>query len=510
MTEQVRLRIAPSPTGEPHVGTAYSALFNRCFAKSKGGKFILRIEDTDRDRSTEESEKAIMISLKWLGLTWDEGPDVGGPYGPYRQSERKEIYREHAEILLKKGWAYKCFCTKDDLEAIRARQAATKSHQVGYFAAYSPCRKLSPEEIGNLEESGRPCVIRLKVPMENSNEEVSFYEHIRKKNIAEKPVEIDDQILLKSDGFPTYHLANVVDDHLMGVSVVMRGEEWIPSTFKHVLIYRAFGWKLPQFYHLSLMRNADKNKSKISKRRNPVSLNWFRAAGYHPAALLNFLALMGYSRDTVGKSEEEIRKIEIFSIDDLISEFDPSRLSITGPAFDYDKLNAINWEYIRKMSTEEFKAFQCDRISFLIEYLGELMPHVKERYRPLEKELGYWTDFLFKLHLDYRADDFRKIGVPHKELADILVKMKKILKESAGSLKTSGSFKDLLLASMEELGVKSKILHMALRIALLGSMESLPLYESMSALGIYRCINRIDDAVTFLRTQKDPFGAGTR
>ena len=501
MARDIRLRIAPSPTGEPHVGTAYIALFNRCYAKSRGGRFILRIEDTDRERSTPESERAILSSLKWLGLTWDEGPDTGGDHGPYRQSERAQLYRKQAEILISRGWAYKCFCRKEELEAIRARQMAAKSPQIGYFAADSPCRQLSPEEIGEKESRGIPYVIRLKVPDNAPDDEVSFYEHIRGKEISIKYREIDDQILLKSDGFPTYHLANVVDDYHMGVSVVMRGEEWIPSTFKHVLLYRAFGWESPEFYHLSLLRNADKSKSKISKRRNPVSLNWFRAAGYLPEALLNFLALMGYSRDTEGKSEEEIRAIELFTMDELMAEFDPSRLSISGPAFDYEKLSTINWHYIQKMSPEQFKAYQCDRIAFLTDYLGDLLPHVRERFRPNEKEMGYWTDFLFRLHLDYRIEDFNRTGVPPKELVALLGQVKKSLQKTQDTIKSSADFKEILLRLVEELKVKSKELHMALRISILGSMESLPLYESMSALGIYRCINRIDEAAAFLKSR---------
>lgn len=500
MERETRLRIAPSPTGEPHVGTAYTALFNRCYAKSKGGKFILRIEDTDRERSTRQSEEAILASLKWLGLTWDEGPDIGGDYGPYRQSERAEIYKEHAGILLEEGWAYKCFCTKKELDAIRERQMAEKRSQIGYFAADSPCRNLTGEAIREKEEQGLPCVIRLKVPTDNPDGEVSFYENIRQKSISVKYSEIDDQILLKSDGFPTYHLANVVDDHLMKISVVMRGEEWIPSTFKHILLYRAFGWDPPEFYNLSLLRNADKTKSKISKRRNPVSLNWFRASGYTPRGLLNFLALMGYSRDVAGKSEEEIRNIELFTTDELIREFDPARISSSGPAFDYEKLNKINEHYIQKMSATELQDYLCDRSRFLIGYLGELLPHVQERLRPLDKNLGYWTDFLFRLRLDYRREDFASLGLPLKEIGSLFGRLKKTLKDSPDSYKTDSDFKSMVMELISELNVNSKALHMALRLALLGSPESLPLYESMSALGVYRCMNRLDEAVTFLKS----------
>jgi glutamyl-tRNA synthetase len=498
MDREVRVRIAPSPTGEPHVGTAYIALFNMCYARSKGGKFILRIEDTDRERSTEASERSILDSLKWLGLTWDEGPGCEGDYGPYRQSERGEIYRKHGDMLLESGHAYRCFCTKEDLDALRARQMAEKRSAIGYFAADSPCRKLSPEEINRRLENRMPHVIRLRVPDQNPDEEVSFYDNIRKKTISLKMAEVDDQILLKTDGFPTYHLANVVDDHLMKISVVMRGEEWISSTFKHVLLYRALGWEMPDFYHLSLLRNTDKNKSKISKRKNPVSLLWFRAAGYAPQALLNFLALMGYSRDTEGKSEEEIRGIEIFSLDELTAEFDPSRISVSGPAFDYEKLNALNEIYLQKMSEPQFESYLRARITYLMSYLGDLLPHVQKRFKRLQREMGFWTDFLFKLALDYQKEDFARLGLPLKDIAAMLGQVKKVLKSSPEKLKTLDDFQQTIGMSIRESGLESKTIHMALRLAVMGSSESLPLYEAMSALGVYRCINRLDEAAAFL------------
>ncbi|MHC9543963.1 MAG: glutamate--tRNA ligase [Vulcanimicrobiota bacterium] len=497
MADEVRVRIAPSPTGEPHVGTAYIALFNRCLAKSRGGNFILRIEDTDRERSTPESEKSILETLKWLGLDWDEGPDCGGPYGPYRQSERSDIYREHSEILLQKGWAYKCFCTKAELEAMRAEQMSRKG-ALGYFGSESPCRRLTPSEISEKEAKGIPYVIRLKVPQDKPEDEVSFFDHTRKKSISVLSREIDDQVLIKTDGYPTYHLANVVDDHLMKITVVMRGEEWISSTYKHILLYRAFGWNPPDFYHLSLLRNADKNKSKISKRKNPVSLRWFRAAGYTPGALLNFLALMGYSRNVEGMTPEEIKKSEIYSMDELISEFDPERISTTGPAFDYDKLHTMNQEYIQKMTVPEFSSYLQGRSDFLIDYLGALVPHVQKRYKRLERETGFWTDFLFKLHLDYTIDDFAKLGVPAAELAKMLQEVRKLFKNGADSIKSVDQFKETVGRAMELLKADSRTLHMALRLAVMGEADSLPLYEAMEALGVYRTMNRFEEAAAYL------------
>ena len=498
MTSCPRVRIAPSPTGEPHVGTAYIALFNRCYAKSKGGKFILRIEDTDQGRSTDKSEQSIFDSLNWLGLTWDEGPDVGGAYAPYRQSERLDIYREYVKKLLDTGKAYKCFCTKEDLDALRKQQETEKRPAVGYFASDSPCRKLSKEEVEVKEKAGIPYVIRLKVPDEDPNGEITFFDHIRQKEISRKYSEIDEQILLKSDSFPTYHLANVVDDHLMEITDVMRGEEWIVSTPKHILLYRAFGWEAPNFYHLSLLRNPDKNKSKISKRKNPVSLRWFRAAGYTPEALLNFLALMGYSRVSEGKTKEELAELETFTIDELTKEFDPARISSSGPAFDYEKLGVINDIYMQKMTLDEFCEYQNDRLKYLFGYLGDLGSEVKNRYRRFDKEICHITDFLFRLKMNYSQKEFEKVKMPFKEQVVMLKAIQKAFKDNAAKINTVEEFKATAGTLLET--YNSKQFHMALRVAVFASAESLPLYESMALLGVYRCLSRIDEAVLFLNT----------
>ena len=268
-----RTRIAPSPTGDPHVGTAYVALFNFALARRHGGQFILRIEDTDRQRSHPASERMIFEALRWLGLHWDEGPDVGGPYGPYRQSERSLIYRQHAAELVSKGAAYPCFCTPERLAALREEQKARKAAVMGYDGL---CRRLDPAEAARRRENGEPHVVRLAMPEEPS---MVVTDLLRGDVRFERP-QMDDQVLLKSDGFPTYHLANVVDDHLMRITHVIRAEEWLSSLPKHVQLYRSFGWEMPVFCHLPLLRNAD--KSKISKRKNPVSLNHYRRAGYLP------------------------------------------------------------------------------------------------------------------------------------------------------------------------------------------------------------------------------------
>src|SRR5580698_3131572 len=278
----IRVRIAPSPTGDPHVGTAYIGLLNYIYAKQRGGQFVLRIEDTDQTRFVATSEQMIFDALRWLGLGWDEGPDVGGPYGPYRQSERTEIYREHVEKLLASGHAYRSFETAEELDAMRKSQIAAKLPP-RYNGAH---RDLTDAQVAAFEAEGRAFVIRLRVPLEGST---TFRDELR-DDITFEHSNVDDQVLMKSDGFPTYHLANVVDDHLMHITDVIRAEEWISSTPKHVLLYTAFGWELPQFWHMPLLRNVD--KSKISKRKNPVSLVFYQQSGYLPQAMLNFLGLM--------------------------------------------------------------------------------------------------------------------------------------------------------------------------------------------------------------------------
>ena len=283
MSKKVRVRIAPSPTGDPHVGTAYIALFNWVFAKKNGGDFIIRIEDTDRTRFNEKSEREILEYLKWLGLDWSEGPDLGGKYGPYKQSERAHIYREYVDKLLSEGKAYRCFCSEDRLRKLREFQNSRKLPP-GYDRK---CRSLTEEEVESKIAQGMEFTVRLRVPLEGK----SVVNDLLRGKIEFDNAKIDDQVLMKSDGMPTYHLANVVDDKLMGITHVVRAEEWIPSTPKHVLLYRAFGWEEPVWVHMPILRNAD--KSKISKRKNAVSLKHYHDKGYLKEALLNFLALMG-------------------------------------------------------------------------------------------------------------------------------------------------------------------------------------------------------------------------
>jgi glutamyl-tRNA synthetase len=368
----VRVRVAPSPTGDPHVGTAYIGLFNYCFAKKHGGQFVLRIEDTDQSRARADSERMIYEALTWVGLTWDEGPDIGGPFGPYRQSERTAIYREHAQLLLDKGAAYRCFCTEDRLHKVRIQQQAEKRAHIGYDRH---CRDIAADESAKRAAAGDAHVVRLKMPTTGT---IVVADRLR-GNVEFNAEESDDQVLLKSDSFPTYHLANVVDDHLMRITHVMRAEEWLSSTPKHVVLYQAFGWELPQWIHMPLLRNSD--KSKISKRKNPVSINFYRDYGILPQALLNYLGQMGWS---FGDNREK------FTLAEMIEVFSIDRVSLGGPVFDVAKLTALNADYLHAMTpaqlTDAVMAWRLSRallepaigiVQKRVRTLGEIVPAVE-------------------------------------------------------------------------------------------------------------------------------------
>jgi len=386
-----RVRIAPSPTGDPHVGTAYVALFNLAFARATGGQFVLRIEDTDQTRSTRESEEHILRALAWLGLDWDEGPDKGGPFGPYRQSERSAIYREHAWRLVESGGAYPCFCTAERLDALRADQRANKQ-DIRYDGH---CRELPPAEARARVDAGEPFVIRLKMPTEGS----TIIPDGLRGDIPYLNSQMDDQVLLKTDGFPTYHLANVVDDHLMGITHVIRAEEWIPSTPKHLRLYELFGWEPPRFLHLPLLRNQD--RSKISKRKNPVSLDYYRRAGFLPEALVNFLALMGWSMPD---------QREIFSLPEMVESFDWARMSLGGPVFDVEKLEWLNGHYLRALTPDAFVERLFDEV-LRRDYVAGFAADIQPRIRRLDEFMDAAT-FYFNGRLDYDPalifDKYRK------------------------------------------------------------------------------------------------------
>jgi glutamyl-tRNA synthetase len=490
----VRVRIAPSPTGDPHVGTAYIGLINYIFAQQRGGKFVLRIEDTDRARFVATSEQEIFNSLHWLGLNWDEGPDVGGPYGPYRQSERTEIYREHCDILLANGTAYHCFCTAEELEAVRKQQIAAKLPP----RYPGTCRHLKPATVEANLTAGKPFVVRLIVPPHAGDPTTSttFRDELR-GDITFEHNNVDDQILMKSDGFPTYHFANVVDDHLMHITDVIRAEEWISSTPKHVLLYRAFGWQLPRFWHMPLLRNLD--KSKISKRKNPVSLIYYRQAGFLPEAMINFLGLMGGgmpapTAESAAGQSAKASEADIFTLPDMLARFDVKNIRLGGPVFDLTKLKWLNGEYIRALAPEKF--YSALRETILSDaYLSQIAPLVQTRIETLG-ELGNLTHFFF-------ADDIvptPEVFIPKKRTFEETVAF---ATEQLAVLEATDWTHEALEPALKKLGEEKqwsvKENFMLLRAIVTGSTMSPPLLESMIVFGKARSLDRVR---RFLDTQK--------
>jgi glutamyl-tRNA synthetase len=486
-----RVRIAPSPTGDPHVGTAYIGLLNYVFAQQRGGKFVLRIEDTDRTRFVPTSEQMIFDALQWVGLHWDEGPDVGGPFGPYRQSERTEIYREYVEKLLANGTAYRSFETEAELEAMRRAQIAAKQPPRYNGAA----RHLTEEQIAAHLAEGRPYTVRLKVPQEGST---TFRDELR-GNITFEHTNVDDQVLLKSDGFPTYHLANVVDDHLMQITDVIRAEEWISSTPKHVLLYQAFGWELPRFWHMPLLRNAD--KSKISKRKNPVSLNFYRDSGYLPLAMLNFLGLMGGGMPQLTEAEIVSRGVntketDIFSLAEMREKFDFARISLGGPVFDLVKLKWLNGEYLRRLSPEDF--FAALRSTVLSDAnLHAMVPLVQARL----ETLGQFGDLVGFLLSDNIMPP-ESVWLPKKRTPEETIAF---AADQLVTLEAAPWELEPIESALKQLGearawsVKENF--MLLRAILTGSTQSPPLVDSMIVFGKARSLDRMR---RFLAFQKQP------
>jgi glutamyl-tRNA synthetase len=483
MSTAVRTRIAPSPTGDPHVGTAYVALFNYALARQNGGAFVLRIEDTDRRRSTAASEQQILDALSWLGLEWDEGPDVGGEHGPYRQSERTAVYREHVEELVLKGAAYPCFCTRERLDELRAEQKAAKG-RLGYDGK---CRSIDPEEARRRRDEGEEHVIRLAMPSEGE----TVAHDLLRGDIVIANEQVDDQVLLKSDGHPTYHLANVVDDHLMGITHVIRAEEWISSLPKHVRLYEAFGWELPVFCHLPLLRNAD--TSKISKRKNPVSLDHYRQAGILPEALLNYLALMGW---TMPDERDQ------FSLDEFIAEFRLSDISLGGPVFDLDKLNWLNGKYIRDLSVDDLLAgLREDSLSD--EYLKAILPLVQERIDTLADFVAY-ADFFFVGDVRYEESALPKLVAKGRTPPQTAKGFRLLLEEHLDGVLEwqAATIEGAMREFCEANKWTAKELFMPVRIAVTGRTATPPLFETMEVLGKARCRWRLRRAIETLRGMK--------
>lgn len=494
----VRVRFAPSPTGPFHAGSARTVLYNWLFARHHGGTMILRIEDTDRTRYSAEAEADLIQGILWLGLDWDEGPRVGGAYGPYVQSQRTEIYRQYTQILLERGRAYKCFCTAERLERVRREQERRKE-DVGYDRF---CRNLSSEEVTAKEASGQPYVVRLKMPLEGT----TVVDDRIRGEIAFENALMEDIVLLKSDGYPTYHLANVVDDHLMGISHVMRGDEWIPSTPLHVVMYDAFGWEPPVFAHLPIILSPT-GKGKMSKRKIagedgqecPVMVREFREAGYLPEAMVNYLARVGWAYDD---------KTELFAREELIEKFSLKGISSSPAAFSYDKLLWMNGVYIRQLTPEELIQ-RC--LPFLQEaglvpdpcppetfaYVARVVPLFQERIRTL-CDIVDASAYFFTEQVDYPDPTML---VPKKLEAE---EARRGLEQARQRLAQPLQFDEQVLevtlrALADELGWKAGQLFMALRVAVTGGKVSPGIFETLSVLGRQRCLERIDGAIAALR-----------
>lgn len=461
----IRTRIAPSPTGKDvHVGSISTGLMNYAWAKKNGGKFIIRIEDTDRTRIVPGGEKRMLETLEAIGLHADESPLRGGPFAPYRQSERLPVYKKHAEELIAKGKAYYCTCTPERLDAMRKEQQAKK--QIPKYDRHCLSRQ---EDVKKEITAGKKYVVRLLMP----EKEIVFQDIIR-GTIKMHGSNLDDQVLLKSDGFPTYHLGVVVDDHLMEITHIIRGEEWMPSTPKHIVLFEAFGWELPQFAHVSLLRNPD--KSKLSKRKNPVWTSEYLEKGILPEALLNYLALMGWSHPE-GK--------EIFTLEEYVKTFDLKDVQTTAPVFDPVKLEWMNSEYIRKMTDGQLKEklLSFYKNSLDVDLLDKIIPLLKERLKKLS-DYDFLAGFFSKRPAAYDIDLAR-----YKEL------LQKISATLTGLTKWTAADIGVAMGGLaKELGMKNSEFFMVLRVVITGRKISPPLNESMEILGKEESIKRVQAA----------------
>jgi glutamyl-tRNA synthetase len=480
ISETPRVRFAPSPTGYLHVGGLRTALFNYLFAKKNSGKFILRIEDTDRSRYVEGAVENLINALKWAELQFDEGPDIGGSFGPYFQSQRLDIYRKQADELLQKGKAYYCFCSPERLKALKEEQEKQKLPQAKYD---KHCLSISPEEIENKIKTGQPFVIRLNV----EPDQIIQFDDIVRGHVEFESNNVDDQVLIKSDGYPTYHLANVVDDHLMKITHVIRGEEWLSSTPKHVLLYDVFGWERPLFAHLPLLLNPD--RSKLSKRQGDVAVEDYRDKGFLKEALLNFVALLGWN---AGDDQE------FYYLDELIEKFSLDRVNKSGAVFDLQKLNWLNAEHLREKSNSELLLLLKDEISksqfkdryFPDEYLLLVIESMKERVS-FVRHLINNCKYFYEPPEEYEQKAIEKNWKP--ETPDQL----KILAEEFSKLTnpTKEDYENSLTKVSEELGVgKGKIIH-PLRLAVSGQSTGPGMFDLLFIIGKDEAIKRIITAI---------------
>ncbi len=485
ISEHPRVRFAPSPTGYLHVGGLRTALFNYLFAKNKNGKFILRIEDTDRSRFVEGAVDNLIDSLKWCGLEYDEGPDAGGAYGPYLQSERLKVYHRHVSELINNGRAYYCFCTPERLTQLREEQQRQKLPQAKYD---KHCLSLSKDEIDDKLKSGISHVVRLNVL---TGQKISFDDAVH-GHIEFDSSNVDDQVLLKSDGYPTYHLANVVDDHLMKITHVIRGEEWLSSTPKHVLLYDFFGWEKPVFAHLPLLLNPD--HSKLSKRQGDVAVEDYRVKGYLKEALINFVALLGWN---AGDDKE------FYYINELIEKFSLNRVNNSGAVFDVEKLNWLNAEHLRNKSgeeilpllKEEIKNSKLNIINFDDGYLLKIISAMKERVSFVNEFLTK-SPYFFEAPVDYEEKAIAKNWKP--ESPQVLQKLIDKFNKPANPVKED--YENALNSLAEELNIgKGKIIH-PLRLSVSGMSTGPGVYDILVILGKDEVIKRINTAIANIKS----------
>jgi glutamyl-tRNA synthetase len=482
----VRVRFAPSPTGFLHIGGLRTALYNYLFAKHHGGECILRIEDTDQTRFVEGAEENIVDICRWAGMEFDESPEKGGPFGPYRQSERTELYQKYANELLQKGMAYRAFDTSEELDAMRERQKnagiAAKYDRTVMRSEYT----LGPDETQRLLDLGADYCIRLKVPVSG---DIRFNDIVRGEVIVNAR-DVDDQILLKSDGFPTYHLANVVDDHLMQISHVIRGEEWLPSTPKHVLLYQAFDWEMPRFAHLPLLLNPD--KSKMSKRFGDVFAKSFREKGFFPDALVNFVALLGWN-PTADR--------EIFTMTELIEHFSLEKVNKAGAVFDTKKLEWMNAQYLRASDGQtllpELQRILHDHsIEISDERAKNILILLRERITFLN-EIPSFGAYMFSE--SYEIDQEYKAKHWNEDTSSIIHALLPVLK--AAESFEHVQLNEIIGGYSKEHGIASKFIIHPLRMMLTGRQVGAGLYETMEVLGKETCIIRIE---RFLQEQGNP------
>lgn len=491
---EVKVRYAPSPTGLQHIGGVRTALFNYFFAKSQGGKFILRVEDTDQERYSDESLQDLYDTLEWLNIKWDEGPVVGGPNGPYVQSERFELYQKYAKQLVDNGQAYYCYCTEERLSKVREEQKASKSSQQGYDRH---CRNLTEEQRKEYEDQGIKPVIRLKVPLQGK----TTFHDVLMGDITRKNQDISpDPILLKSDGFPTYHLANVIDDHLMGITHIMRAQEWIPSGPLHIILYNAFGWEPPVYCHLPMVMGKDGQK--LSKRHGSTSVRDFREKGYLPEALMNYVSLVGWSYDG---------EREFFTQEELEKLFDITKINKSPGVFDYKKLDWFNGQYIRMMSDEALTAAvlpYLQKANFIDEnptdeqkeILAELIPCAKPRLKVLS-DIVTLASFLFE---EVNVTDSSLFVAKKMTLESSYEALSKTYDAIKNGLSAGKNFEEIekdITDIAEQMGVKVNGVFTPLRVALTGTTVSLPMTDTYNLLGEEKSLDRIEKSLEMLKRE---------